>query len=67
MTSVFLDFMLGLLNPPNRRIRFHMYGAVGGAESRDSPLSRFVDSVPLAKEKMLGPTIAPAVAANLGS
>ena len=27
----------------------------------------FVDSVPLAKEKMLGPTIAPAVAANLGS
>ena len=26
--------------PPNRRIRFRMYGGVGGVESRDSPLSR---------------------------
>jgi hypothetical protein len=40
MTSVFLAFMLGMLNPPNRRIRFRTYGGVGGAESRDSPLSR---------------------------
>jgi hypothetical protein len=34
--------MLGVLNPPNRRIRSRMYGGVGGAESRDSPLSRFL-------------------------
>src|SRR5215469_4499995 len=32
--------MLDVLNPPNRRIRFRMYGGVGGAESQDSPLSR---------------------------
>src|ERR1700730_13486414 len=32
--------MLGVLNRPHRRIRFRMYGGVGGAESRDSPLSR---------------------------
>src|SRR5262245_19557556 len=32
--------MLGVLNPPNRRIRSRMYGGEGGAESRDSPLSR---------------------------
>jgi len=36
MTSAFLGFALGVLNPPNRRIRFRMYGGVGGAESRDS-------------------------------
>ena len=35
--------MLGVLNPPNRRIRFRMYGGVGGAESQDSPLSRLTD------------------------
>ena len=40
IASVFLAFMLGALNPPNRRIRSRMYGGVGGAESRDSPLSR---------------------------
>jgi hypothetical protein len=40
MTAVFLGFLLGMLNPPNRRIRFRMYGGVGGAESQDSPLSR---------------------------
>src|SRR5690348_16193873 len=40
MTSAFLGFVLGLLNPPNRRIRFRTYVGVGGAESRDSPLSR---------------------------
>jgi hypothetical protein len=44
MTSAFLGYMLGLLNPPNRRIRFRMYGGVGGAESRDSPLSRLTAS-----------------------
>ncbi len=32
-----------------------------------TPMQTFVDSVPLAKEKMLGPTIAPAAAASLGS
>jgi hypothetical protein len=31
MPSAFLGFMLGLLNPPNRRIRFRMYGGVGVA------------------------------------
>src|SRR5689334_19997496 len=44
MTSAFLGFVLGLLNPPNRRIRFRTYGGVGGAESRDSPLSRLTAS-----------------------
>src|SRR5262249_53986199 len=32
----------GLLNPPNRRIRTRTSGGVGGEESRDSPLFRFV-------------------------
>ena len=30
-------YAVGELNPPNRRIRFRMYGGVGGAESRVSP------------------------------
>jgi hypothetical protein len=30
-----------LLNLPNRRIRTRIYGGVGGAEPRGSPLSRF--------------------------
>ena len=40
MASIFPVYAFGELNLPNRRIRFRMYGGVGGAESRDSPLSR---------------------------
>jgi hypothetical protein len=44
MTSVFPGSLLGMHNPPNRRIRFRTYGGVGGAESRGSPLSRLTAS-----------------------
>jgi len=33
MASDSLIFTLGVLNPPNRRIRPRTYGGVGGAES----------------------------------
>jgi|HubBroStandDraft_6_1064221.scaffolds.fasta_scaffold45391_2 hypothetical protein len=47
LTSMASDsrvYTLGVLNPPNRRIRSRTYGGVGGAESRDSPLSRLTAS-----------------------